>query len=232
MEENRKNNYDFVDDENNKQNTINNNSENLDLNFLKNNWVGVIGLIIIVIICCKFFSSCGDNEKNLDSVDLPNYTGVVLSTATKKAEALGFKVESESVTDESVMDYDNWKIVSQERVKDTVFFTVDRTDESKQEENRLREETENNNKKTIGGINSADAQVACSNKAESIYPYGVKIHWFLDKRYSFYDDTSDKWRFIVGMTITNAFNAKSKHTLSCSVTGEPNNPQITNFYVN
>lgn len=82
---------------------------------------------------------------------------------------------------------------------------------------------------TTSGLDEVSARIACEMYLESQFPYGSKIHWVMDNNGSSIVQDGTVWQMGAGVTLTNEYNAESKHEIVCLVGGSNDSPQVVDF---
>lgn len=171
-------------------------------------------------------------------IAIPDLTGRPGDEANDELKALNLRTDFVS-PEGWVLMKSNWDVVSMDPAPGTlvaegtkVTVTVKSATERLQQESQSRNEQYQKNAADAAALPIEEdyAMSFCDDFTDREYPFGAKNHWIMDKMAA-EPRAEGGWYFKVGTTITNAYNAESKMTLECHISGTNGNPVMEQFLV-
>lgn len=209
-------------------------------------WVWLIAAIVVI-------GGIGNLVNPAPKIEVPDLLGKPAAEATDELRELGFTVTLKN-GDQSVFQGDDYDVESSDPAAGSearegskiTLYVVEATErlaaeaaeaervkleEQAKKEAELAAQKEANEAKAAeyaaAPVSQEVSQMLCDLYAENEFPYGVKMHWIMER----YADTQTEsgWFLKVGATVTNAFNAERKYNVECHVSGTNGAPVMDDF---
>ncbi|MBP2435903.1 hypothetical protein [Microbacterium amylolyticum] len=200
-------------------------------------WGIATAVVLAGIISAGVASENDGSESSVaadSTIEVPVVAGLPGDEARDLLRDAGFSVSGDG-GDETPVAYANWDATGTTPAGtaeegSAVTLHLVRADErlaaekEAQEAEREKEREERDAQPVDGTI----AQSLCEQTADREFPYGVKLHWIMDKLAD--EQTDDGWYLKVGATVTNEFGAEqSGVNVECHVGGTVGNPVMESF---
>lgn len=209
-------------------------------------WVIAIAAIIVIGVISSIINPA-------PKIAIPDLAGTPANEASESLKDLGFRVSLQNderpVISGTDFDVESSTPAAGEEVREGSKVTlhvaeaterlaaeaaeaerVKEEEAAKKEAERLEAEQKRKAEaaeQAAGPVLYESARELCEAYANIEFPYGVKMHWLLERLAN--EQTESGWYLKVGATVTNAFNAERSYNVECHVSGTNGSPVMDDF---